>query len=71
MNHIKILQHAQDLSVSVGNSYSAIQLMHNLLNHFRQAGKYTAHISSHQVEFRRKEKLNDQKYLSISSLQID
>ena len=55
----------------MGNSYSEDQLMHILLDNFHQGGKYTAHISSHQEDLRREEKFNDQKYLSISSLQTD
>ena len=45
--------------------------MHIFLDNFRQGGKYTSHITSHQAELRREEKITDQKYLSISSLQND
>ena len=38
MNCIKIFQNAQDLSVSVGNSYSDYQLMHIFLDKFHQGG---------------------------------
>ena len=47
MNYIKILQHAQALSVSVGNSYSEDQFMHIFLDNFHQGGKYISHIQSH------------------------
>ena len=36
MNYIKIFQNAQDLLVSVRNSYSEDQLMHIFLNNFHQ-----------------------------------
>ena len=36
MKYIKIFQNAQDLSVSVGNSYSEDHLMHILLDNFHQ-----------------------------------
>ena len=39
------------------------------MNNFHQGGKYTAQIASHQTELRREEKITDQKYLYISSLQ--
>ena len=38
MNYINILQNAQALSVSVGNSYSKDQLMHIFLENFHQGG---------------------------------
>ena len=68
MNYIKRFQNAQDLSVSVGNTYSEDQLMHTFLDNFHQGGKYSAQIASHQVELRREENFTDQKSLSISSL---
>ena len=43
--------------------------MHTFLDNFRQGGKYSAQIASHQAEFRKEEKLTDQKSLKISSLQ--
>ena len=43
--------------------------MHTFPDNFCQGGKYSAQISSHQSELRREERFNDQKYLSISSLQ--
>ena len=70
-NYIKIFQNAQDLPVSVGNSYSEDQLMHICMHNFHQGGKYYAQIASHQAELRREGKFTDQKYLSISSLQTD
>ena len=68
MNYIKKFQNAKDSSVSVGNSYSEDQLLHIFLDNFRQGGKYTVQISSHQAELRREEKFTDQNSLSITSL---
>ena len=45
--------------------------MHKFLDNFRQGGKYSAQIASHQEELSREEKIIDQKYLSVSSLQTD
>ena len=56
MNYIKIFQNAQDLSVSVGNSYTRNHLMHIFLDKFCQDGKYTDQIASHQSELRREGK---------------
>ena len=56
INYIKRFQNAQDLSVSVGNSYSEDQIMHTFLDNFHQDGKYSAQIASHQAELRREEK---------------
>ena len=44
---------------------------HIFLDNFHQGGKYIAQIESHHEELRREEKIIDQKYLSITSLQID
>ena len=66
-----MFQNAQALSVSVGNSYSEDQIMHNFLDNFHQSGKYSAQLASHQVELRIEEKFPDQKCLNISSLQTD
>ena len=71
MNYIKRFQNAQDLSVSVGNTYSGDQLMHTFMDNFHQGEKYSAQISSHQAALRRQEKITDQTSLSISSLQTD
>ena len=71
INYIKSFQNVHALSVSVGNSYSEDQLMHTFLDNFHQSGKYSAQISSHQEELRRKETFTDQKSLNISSLQTD
>ena len=71
MNYIKRFQNTQALSVSVGNTYSEDQLMHTFLDNFHQGGKYSAQIASHQSGLRKEEKITDQKYLSISSLQTD
>ena len=43
--------------------------MHTFLDNFEQGGKYSAQISSQQVELRREEKFTDQNSLNISSLQ--
>ena len=69
MNYIKIFQHAEALSVSVGNSHPKYQIMHTFEDNFYQGEKYYAQIASHQAEFRREETFTDQKYSSISSLQ--
>ena len=45
--------------------------MHTFLDNFHQCGKYSAHIASHQAEFRREEKYTGIKSLNISSLQTD
>ena len=45
--------------------------MHKFLDNFRQGGKYSAQIASHQAELRREETFTDQKSLNISSLQTD
>ena len=71
INYIKRFQNLQELSVSVGNSYSEDQIMHTFLNNFYQSGKYSAQLASHQAELRRKEKYPDQKFLNLSSLQTD
>ena len=71
MNYIKIFQTEQDLSVSVGNSYTEYHLMHIFLDDFHQGGKYTVQIVSHQANLRREETFTDQKSLYISSLQTE
>ena len=71
MNYIKRFQNAQDLSFSVGNTYSEDQLVHTFMDNFHQGGKYSSQISSHQSELRREGKCTDQNYLYISSLQTD
>ena len=45
--------------------------MHILLDKFHQGRKYSSQIAIHQADLIREEKLTDQKYLSISSLQTD
>ena len=65
MNYIKIFQNTQDLSVSIGNTYSDDQPMQTFLDNFHQCGKYSAQIASHQAELRREENLTDKKSLSI------
>ena len=49
INYIKRFQNAQALSVSIGNSYSEDQIMHTFLDNFRQNGKYSAQLASHQA----------------------
>ena len=71
MHYINIFQHAQALSVSVGNNYSEDQLMHIFLENFHQGGKYSALLANHQGEFWMEGNFTNQKYLSISSLQTD
>ena len=65
------LQNAQDLSVSVGNSYSEDQIMHTFLDNFHQSGKYSARLEIHQAELRRDEKFPEKYFLNISFLQTD
>ena len=57
------------MSVTLGNTYSEDKLMHIFLDNLHQGGKYSAQISSHYAELSREGTFNDQKYLSISSLQ--
>ena len=45
--------------------------MHTFLDNFRQGGKYSAQIASHQAELKREEQFTDKKLLNISSLQTD
>ena len=60
MNYINIFKNAQDLSVSLGNSYSEDQIMHILLDNFHQGEKYIAQMTSHQAELRGEELFTDQ-----------
>ena len=53
MNNKNRFQNVQVLSVSVGNIYIEDHLMNISLGKFHQGGKYTAHISIHQLELRR------------------
>ena len=55
----------------MGISYSEDQLMHIFLEHFKEWGRYSAQIASHQAEFSRKYNVLDKKPLYISDLQID
>ena len=55
MNYIKIFKNEEASSFFVGNSYSEDQMMHTFLDNFRQRGKYSAKISSHQAELRKEE----------------
>ena len=71
MDYIERFQNAQPLSVSVGNTYSADQLIQTFQYKFHQCGKYSAQIPSDQAELRREEKFTDQKSLNISSLKTD
>ena len=45
--------------------------MHTFLNNFRQSGKYSSQLASHQAKLIREEIYPDQKCLKISSLQTD
>ena len=47
INYIKRFHNAQELTVSVGNSYSEDQIMHTFLDNFHQSGKYSAQLASH------------------------
>ena len=69
MKHTKRFKNEQDLSVSVGNSYTEYHLMHILLDNFHQGVKYNSQIESHQEKLRIEGKFTDQKYPSILSLQ--
>ena len=71
MNYIKIFQNAQDLSVSVGNTYSEDQLIHTFLDNSHQGGKYFSKISSHQEELWREETFIDETIFSIITLHTD
>ena len=71
MKNIKRFQNEQDLSVSVGNSYSEYKLMQILLDNFHQGGKYTGHTAIHQEQLIREEKFSEKQYLYIKSLQTD
>ena len=71
MNYINRFQNAQDLSVSLRNTYSEYQLMRLFLDIFHTGVKYSSKIASNQKELRREGKFTDKKTLSISSLQTD
>ena len=45
--------------------------MHTFLDNFHQGGKYSAQTASHQSDLRMEENFTDQKYVFVSSLQID
>ena len=53
INYIKMFQNAHYLSFSVGNSYSEYKIMHTFMDKFRQGGKYSAQIASHQAKLTR------------------
>ena len=71
INYIKIFQNSKALAISVGNSYSEDELMHNFLDSFQKYGKQFSWIEIHQAVLSREAKFLDQKSLSISALQID
>ena len=71
INYIKRFHNAEALEISVVNSYSGYQFMHNFLDNFHQGGKYSAQISRHQAELMREGTFVDKQTLSISDLQID
>ena len=52
INYIEIFQNSKALKISVENSYSEDQLIHNLLDNFQQGRKYSAQIASHRSELR-------------------
>ena len=54
----------------MGYSYYKYQLLKFFLDNFNQGGKYTVQIASRQTELIR-EKITDQKYLSITYIQTD
>ena len=60
MNYIKIFQNVQALSVSVGNNYSEDKIMHIFLDIFRQGGKYSSQIASHQADLKREQICTEQ-----------
>ena len=64
-------QNAHALSVSVEKIYYEDQIMHTFLDNFRQGGKFSAQIASHQAKLIWEETFTDQKSLNISSLQTD
>ena len=68
IRYTKVFQNSEDLSVSMGNTYSEDQLMNTFMDNYRQGGKYYDKTESHQAELSRGEIFTDQKYLSISSL---
>ena len=45
--------------------------MHININNFHQGEEYFSQIASHRSDLRREGKFNDEKYLSIESLQTD
>ena len=54
----------------MGNGYSGDQLMH-ILDNINNGEKCIAQIASHQSELIREENVTNQKYLSVTSLQVD
>ena len=49
INYIKIFHNDKDLEISVGNSYTEDQVMHNLSYNLQQGVKYSAQIAIHQI----------------------
>ena len=55
----------------MGNNYSEDKVLHNFEDNLQKGGRgYSYKIDTHQEEFRRVEKIFDQKSLSLSALQI-
>ena len=61
INYIKRFYNSKALKISVGNISSEDQLMNTFLENFQKVGKHYTHISSHQSELRREEKIVDQR----------
>ena len=62
VNYIKIFQNAQALVISVGNSYSEDQFIHNCLDTFHQCRKCYAQIAIYVAELRMEGNFVDQNY---------
>ena len=60
IKYVKRFHNAKSLAISVENSYTEYQLMHNFLDNSQKGGKHSSHIAVHQSEFRGEEKSIDQ-----------
>ena len=69
-NYIKRFQNDKALEILVVNSNTEYKLMQSPLDNSQKGRNYYAQIASHQMEFRRKEEIIDQKSLSTSDLKI-
>ena len=65
-----MFQNDEAFSISVVNIYTEDHLTHTFSENFHQGVKYSSQIESHQAELI-KDKIIDQKSISISDLQID